>query len=93
MGLESRVMIVMRRFGLSRDQAIEHLQQCIEDEQEITEMGMSLPPKGAAASPDQGEQAAANGNGKLKAGVFAENEIPEDAGEQETADREARENT
>jgi hypothetical protein len=94
MGLESRVMIVMRRFGLSRDQAIEHLQQCVEDEQEVTEMGMSLPPKGAAASPDQSEQTAiANGNGKVKAGVLAEDEFPEEAGEQEIADREARENT
>ena len=52
MGLESRVMIVMRRFGLTRDQAIEHLQQCVEDENEVSEMGISLPPKGAPANPE-----------------------------------------
>jgi hypothetical protein len=66
MGLESRVMIVMRRFGLTRDQAIEHLRQCIEDEQEVSAMGMSTPPTGsAAASPQEQEQAAmAEVNGK-----------------------------
>jgi len=52
MGLESRVMIVMRRFGLSRDQAIEHLKQCVKDESEISGLGISLPPKGAPANPE-----------------------------------------
>ena len=45
-------MIVMRRFGMDREQAIEHLNQCVEDEQEVSEMGISLPPKGAPVNPE-----------------------------------------
>jgi hypothetical protein len=92
MGLESRVMIVMRRFGMDRDQAIAHLKQCVEDEQEVADMGISLPPRGAPASPDQG----ANGNGVVKrvAGVDPDlsDEFPPGATEQEVRAQQSREN-
>lgn len=42
LGLESRVMICMRRFGMTRPQAIEHLKLAIEDEQDMAEMRAEL---------------------------------------------------
>lgn len=46
--LESRVMVVMRRFELNRDQALEHLKQVAADEAELAEI---LPPP--EPDPDQ----------------------------------------
>lgn len=81
MGLESRVMIAMRRFGMSRDQAIEHLQQAIEDEAELAEMGLTSPPKGAAAAPvPKGPD------------PNDDQQIPNDEGPDEEVERRAREN-
>lgn len=55
LGMESRVMIAMRRFGLSREQALEHLRQAAEDE---AELGRDLdepepPPQPAADEPEE----------------------------------------
>ena len=41
-GIKSRVTVCMERFGLTRDQAIAHIEQVAEDEAEAQEMG---PPK------------------------------------------------
>jgi hypothetical protein len=78
MGLESRVMITMRRFGMSRDQAIEHLTQAIEDEAELAKLGLTAPPKGAAAAPPPPED--------------EDDEIPEGDSAETEAEQAAREN-
>jgi hypothetical protein len=80
MGLESRVMIVMRRFGMSRDQAIEHLKQAIADEAELAGLGLTPPPKGAAAAPPAGPDPA------------EDDELPTGQSAQSEGEQAAREN-
>ena len=54
LGVESRVMIVMRRFGMSREQAVNHIRQAIADEAEIAKAAIEEGESGAEAEP-QGE--------------------------------------
>lgn len=52
LGLESRVMVVMRRFGLSREQALAHLEQVARDEAEAAEIAARLRPEPGPADDD-----------------------------------------
>ena len=92
MGLESRVMIVMRRFGYSRDQAVAHLRRVVEDEQAISGMGISLPPRGSPASPEQGPSVNDAAAGGVAVDANASDQFPPGATEQEYREQRGREN-
>lgn len=49
-GFESRVQVVMRRFGFSRDQAEKHLEQVAKDEAWLASIGLAAPPAAAEAA-------------------------------------------
>jgi hypothetical protein len=73
LGMESRVMICMRRFGLNRDQAVKHLQQVLDDEADYATAHAETmpappqpdpnqpPPDGNQPPPDNQPVGAANG--------------------------------
>lgn len=51
LGLESRVMIVQRRYGMTRDQAVAHLKQAIDDEAELAKFGLQPVPGAVVDTP------------------------------------------
>lgn len=58
MGIESRVMVVMRRYGYSREQAMAHLRQVADDESELAKL---LPPPPTDDGGDDGVEAPGGG--------------------------------
>jgi len=61
-GIKSRITVCMERYGLTRDQAIEHIKQVTEDETEAQEIGPEkkfpiAPPKEETPEPDDTEGA------------------------------------
>jgi hypothetical protein len=58
-GYESPIMIVQRRFGLSREQAIKHMQQVSDDHEELQKiMGWLVTPPAAPANPSDANKPA-----------------------------------
>ena len=53
LGMESRVMIAMRRFGLDREQATEHLQAVLDDEAEYQKAHAETMPPPPQPDPNQ----------------------------------------
>lgn len=58
MGIESRLMVVMRRYGLSREQALRHVRRVAEDEAEIAKLmpGDEADPGDVAEESDVAEE-------------------------------------
>ena len=52
-GIKSRITVCMERYGLSRDQAVEHIKQVAEDETEAAEIG---PEKANLVAPPKEEE-------------------------------------
>jgi hypothetical protein len=59
-GIKSRVTVCMERYGLSRDQAIEHLKQVAEDEAEVKQiLPQELTPSASETMPSEEQDARA----------------------------------
>jgi hypothetical protein len=78
MGLESRVMIAMRRFGMTRKQALQHLKQAMDDENELIALGGAPPAVQGRWMQIQAEPAAADA---APAGVAKSDNQPPDPDE------------
>lgn len=74
-GYESPLMVVMRRFGMSRDQALEHMRQVADDHTELKEiMADVVASESKPATSPQQEAIESNVNGELAQDTGGRNE-------------------
>ena len=78
LGLESRVMIAMRRFGMNRTQAVAHLKQAALDEAELAKAGVDPPMLSAGGAARDGDGDGRVGEAESDAQPEPDDDEPDD---------------